>query len=187
MSHVRRTRRWGGDVCARRARMQIWYRAARAVFGCFTVRRRRVGTVRHRRRRASCFVGVGPQLFQQRLSQTTPRPLSVAMPPAAAAPAALPLPAIAATRFTAPTPPAGGYHALHEDRWEVPRDTPLCNSLPFIDWDRPAAPALFSAPRYQLAGVFIAAVKFLGDGASRHGFYTEDPSNTRWLRPLCQR
>lgn len=93
-----------------------------------------------------------------------------ALVPAAAAPPR----AAADTRFLIPGMPAGGLHALHEDRWDTARHNPMVKALPFIDWDKPAAPSPFSGPRYQLQGVLLATLQAKDDSASRHNFYTID-------------
>ena len=93
----------------------------------------------------------------------------------AAAPGAPALPAAADLRLIPEAVPAAGFHALHEDRWETSRANPMVSSLPFIDWDTPAAPARPSAPRYQVQGVILATLDRKDDAASRHGFYTLDP------------
>ena len=93
-----------------------------------------------------------------------------ALMPAAAAPPR----AAADTRLLIPGMPAGGLHALHEDRWDTARHNPMVRSLPFIDWEKPAAPALFSGPRYQLQGVLLATLQAKDDSDSRHNFYTKD-------------
>ena len=88
--------------------------------------------------------------------------------------AARPLPSAAQTRFTIPAVPGGGYHALHEDRFDTPHDNPAIESLSFLDWDKPAPPAAASSPRYQLQGTFLAVLGWQDDAAARHGFYTLD-------------
>ena len=53
----------------------------------------------------------------------------------------------------------GGVAATHtEARWTLPRDSPIVNSLCFIDWSIPPA-GRASAPRSQLVGAIIMACR----------------------------
>ena len=99
------------------------------------------------------------------------------MATASAAPgsALLPLPAVADTSFTPEMVPAGGFHALHEDQLQTPRTNPMVVSLPFISWTKPAAPAFFTAPAFELQGCLLAPLQHKDDGAARHAFYMMDP------------
>ena len=112
------------------------------------------------------------QLEAGRLSFVSLFPSSIAAAAIMAAPAP---PAAADLRFNPEAVPAAGFHPLHEDRWETSRANPMISSLPFLDWDTPAAPALPSCPRYQIQGVVLATLGRKDDAASRHGFYTLDP------------
>ena len=78
----------------------------------------------------------------------------------APAPGATPTIPAASTRCDPEVVGAGGVHALHEDRLTTSRDNPFATALPFISWDKPAAPALYSAPAYQLHGTFIPLLDF---------------------------
>ena len=91
----------------------------------------------------------------------------MATPAAAATPPVYPA---ARTRFVAPRAPAGGWGALDETVWETPRDNPMVASLPFINWSKPAAPVLFSAPASELMGVLISAATFSEAAADRASF-----------------
>lgn len=53
---------------------------------------------------------------------------------------------------------------------ETGRDNPAVNSLKFIDWLVPPAPALPSAPTYILTGVFLAAASYAKADADRAAF-----------------
>ena len=91
------------------------------------------------------------------------------------APAPVPLPAVADTRFVPEVAPAGGFHSLHEDQWQTARGNPMVNSLPFISWTLPAAPAMATAPAFELQGCLLAPLQHKDDGEARHAFYTMDP------------
>ena len=82
---------------------------------------------------------------------------------AAAAAAVYPQPA---TRVTIPAAAAAAA-ATDDDLYEVRRDGPLQRAATFADINRPAAPASFTIPRYQVqAAVMLACCFDLEDGAT---------------------
>ena len=59
-----------------------------------------------------------------------------------------------------------------EDRWPTSRSNPMVSSLPFLEWFKPAAPADFSLPAFQVQGVVLAAITFHED--DKAAFAAED-------------
>ena len=83
-------------------------------------------------------------------------------------------PAIAAnlTRFNPVVGGLGGLGPGDEDRWPTNRSNPMVSSLPFLEWFKPAAPADFSLPAFQVQGVVLAAITFHED--DKAAFAAED-------------
>ena len=68
------------------------------------------------------------------------------------------------TRFNPVIGGLAGAGALDEDHWPINRDSPIPKSLLFISWQKPAAPADFSAPAHQVQGVVLSPLNFgVGD------------------------
>ena len=57
------------------------------------------------------------------------------------------------TRFNPVVGGLGGLGPGDEDRWPTNRSNPMVSSLPFLEWFKPAAPADFSLPAFQVQGV----------------------------------
>ena len=99
---------------------------------------------------------------------------------AAAAPATVPA---NRTRFN---PVVGGLASLgpmDEDLWPTSRDNPMVASLPFLEWFKPAAPADFALPAFQVQGVLLAAITYNGD--DRAAFAAEDIMGSELDRVRC--